>query len=591
MNMSNMKESFYDQQRLLRINIYLKVYVLLLVLLGFGALDLLGVLKYLNFPQKPIGILLLFFIFLSATYLYLLKKPVNLSILYSFIGLTDILFFTLIIHYLGGADIPVMVLLYTLPIPFFSIMISPQSGYLIAVAGAIAYTCLAGLEYSRIISYYGSDPIVLGRLGIILFFIFFCFISIAFYAGYFADLLHRHRRDLAKAKGEIVEYNITLEERIAKRTHELQEAKKKIEEYSKVLEKQYEEQTIRLEEVQKRLDTSLSELKLKYNYENIIGKSDQMQNVFRLIDRVTDFNVPVLIQGESGTGKELVAKAIHYNGPRKLKPFISQNCSAITDTLLESELFGHIKGAFTGAIADRRGLFEEADNGTLFLDEVGDMSPNMQAKLLRVLEGGEVRPVGGKKVIRVDVRIISATNKDLKAAVERGDFREDLYYRLNGITINLPPLRERKEDVILLAEHFIKEFAKETGVVAKFLSKEAKQLLLSFSWPGNVRELENTIKNICVVAKEEEIRIEDLRYKPELFQEIRRSIQKALASKSEEEDQPERGDIVPKGLKEVEKEVIEKALKLCNGKRTDAAKMLKIPLRTLYDKMKRYAIP
>jgi len=515
------EQHFSDRHRLLKINIYLKVYILVLVLVGYGTLELLGLLQYLNFPQRAIGILILSFIFLSAVYLYLLKKTLRLSILYFLVAFTDILFFTLIIHYLGGADIPVLALIYTLPIPFFSIMISPQSGYLVAVTGALAYTCLAGLEYSGIITYYGSEPIKLEKLGIILFFIFFCFVSIAFYSGYLAELLHRHRRDLARAKEQIIQYNLTLEEKISRRTKELEEANAKIAGYSRTLEREYEAQSIRLEEVQRQLDSSLSELNLKYNYENIIGKSSHMQNVFRLIDRVTDFNVPVLIQGESGTGKELAAKAIHYNGPRKSKPFIGQNCSALPDTLLESELFGHIKGAFTGAISDRRGLFEKANQGTLFLDEIGDMSPNMQAKLLRVLQDGEVTPVGSEKVIRVDVRIISATNRNLKNAVGRGEFREDLYYRLNGVTINLPPLRERREDIILLGEHFMKSFAEETGMPPKALSKAAKEFFLGFSWPGNVRELENTIKNICVLAKGDEIAMDDLRCKPELFSEVR----------------------------------------------------------------------
>ncbi len=587
--MSDLKKSLEtpelsDQTRLLKIEIYLKVYVLVLVLCGYLFLQFIGVFGYLNFPKKEIAGGLLLFAAINAGYIALLNRGILLRRLYVLVAVTDIVFFTILIHFLGGADTPVLALLYVLPVPFYSILISPWSGYLVSIGSCLAYTVLCGLEYSGLLPSYGNTPIQLEKLSIVLFFLFFCFFSIAFYAGYFSDVLRRHQKALADANLEIEEHNLTLETRIASRTRQLEEAKGKLEEYSRQLEKAYNEKSTQLEEVQKRLASELSELKLKYDYENIVGKSRQMQEVFRLMDKVTDFNVPILIEGKSGTGKELVAKAVHYNGPRRDKAFIIQNCSALTDTLLESELFGHVRGAFTGALQDRKGLFAEADQGTLFLDEIGDMSPSMQAKLLRAIQEGEIRPVGGEKVIHVDLRIISATNKDLKKAVKKGEFREDLYYRLNGIAIQLSPLRERRGDILLLAEKFLENFSQETGISRRGLSQEAKRLLLSYPWPGNVRELENTIKNACVIAQQEEIRVEDFRYKPEIFSEG------ALS-----QDGAGRGAEQPLGLgvkplKEMEKEAIEHALKACKGKRKDASMLLDVPIRTLYEKMKRYGI-
>ncbi len=588
--MSGLKKSLEspelsDRTRLLKIEIYLKVYVLVLVLCGYLFLQFVGVFGYLNVPKSEMISGLLLFALINAGYIALLNRGILLRRLYVMVAVTDIVFFTVLIHFLGGANTPVLALLYVLPVPFYSILISPWSGYLVSTGSCLAYAFLCGLEYSGLLPSYGDAPVQLERLSIILFFLFFCFFSIAFYAGYFSDVLRRHQKALADAKSEIEQHNLTLETRIASRTRQLEQAKGKLEEYSRQLEKAYNEKSTQLEEVQRRLASELSELKLKYNYEKIVGKSRQMQEVFRLMDKVTDFNVPILIEGDSGTGKELVAKAIHYNGPRRDKAFIIQNCSALTDALLESELFGHVKGSFTGALQDRKGLFEEADQGTLFLDEIGDMSPSMQAKLLRAIQEGEIRPVGGKKVIRVDVRIISATNRDLKLAVQEGGFREDLYYRLNGVTIELSPLRERKDDILLLTEHFLREFSQETGIQRRGLSQEAKRLLLSYSWPGNVRELENTLKNACVIAQKEEIEVEDFRYKPELFMEepqpAREAAEKGL-------DQPLEMDVKP--LKEMEREAIERALRACSGKRKDASKLLEVPIRTLYEKMKRYGI-
>ena len=224
-----------------------------------------------------------------------------------------------------------------------------------------------------------------------------------------------------------------------------------------------------------------------------------MGTVLRLLDKIVQTDEPVLITGESGTGKELIARAIHSKGPRSTKPFLSENCAALTDTLLESELFGHVRGSFTGADRDKKGLFELADKGTLFLDEVADMSPDMQKKLLRTLQEGEVRPVGGKGVKKVDVRIVSASNKKLENLVRAGEFREDLFYRLRVLTVDLPPLRDRKGDVPLLVEHFLRLYSAK-GRAPKTIEEEVMSTLGGYDWPGNIRELENEVKRMLALS-------------------------------------------------------------------------------------------
>lgn len=243
------------------------------------------------------------------------------------------------------------------------------------------------------------------------------------------------------------------------------------------------------------------ELGSRYKYDNMIGKSKPMQSLYGLLDKIKAADSTVLIQGENGTGKELIAKAIHYNSNRKDKTFVIQNCSAFNDNLLESELFGHVKGSFTGAIRDKKGLFEMADKGTFFLDEIGDTSPTMQVKLLRVLQEGTFIPVGAIEPKRVDVRIIAATNRNLKEMVEQGTFREDLYYRLNVINLRVPPLRERKEDIPLLAEFFLNKAQGDTeGDLRKVLTKRALEKLYDYVWPGNVRELQNEMERLVVLS-------------------------------------------------------------------------------------------
>ena len=261
-------------------------------------------------------------------------------------------------------------------------------------------------------------------------------------------------------------------------------------------------------EVQKRdetIQTLSSELTDRYKFENIVGKSGPMIEVFKLLEKVCNSDSTVLINGESGTGKELVARAIHYNGPRKDKPFVVQNCSAFNDNLLESALFGHVKGSFTGALRDKPGLFETADEGTFFLDEVGDMSPSLQVKLLRVLQEGTFMPVGGNTSREVNVRVIAATHKDLGDMVKRGEFREDLYYRINVICLNIPALRSRGEDAAHLAEHFAHRFAHEEGVQPIRLAAPIKALLAAYRWPGNVRELKNLIERLTILYPGREI--------------------------------------------------------------------------------------
>lgn len=246
------------------------------------------------------------------------------------------------------------------------------------------------------------------------------------------------------------------------------------------------------------------ELKSRYSFEGIIGSSSKMQEVFKIVERVANSNATVLIRGESGTGKELIARAIHYNSPRAAKPFIAVSCAALPETLLESELFGYEKGAFTGAVGQKAGRFELAHQGTLFLDEVPEISPPVQVKLLRVLQEREFERVGGTKTIKVDVRLIAATNRDLEQLVAEGHFRPDLYYRLQVIQVFLPPLRERTEDIPLLVQHFVEKYNKENGKCVKGVTDETMDLLMKYRWPGNVRELENVIERGVVLADADE---------------------------------------------------------------------------------------
>jgi DNA-binding NtrC family response regulator len=322
-----------------------------------------------------------------------------------------------------------------------------------------------------------------------------------------------------------------------------------------------------------------SQLETRYDFKNIIGSSVKMQNLFKIMTNAIGSSVTVLIQGESGTGKELVARAIHYNGPRKNGPFIVVNCAAIPETLLESELFGHERGAFTGAFERRIGKFEQADRGTIFLDEIGEMSAPIQAKVLRVLESKEVERIGGNERINVDVRIISATNKDLLSEVGKGSFRKDLYYRLAVFPINLPPLRERKEDIPMLVSHFIRLDSADSKKEVKHITKGAIEALMSFSWPGNIRELENVIERAVVLCEGDTIQEEHLPLGMEVLSEKIPDKMETLINTS-----------IIISLNDLEADAIKRALVTAEHNISKAAKELGIGRATFYRKAKKIGI-
>jgi two-component system NtrC family response regulator len=319
-------------------------------------------------------------------------------------------------------------------------------------------------------------------------------------------------------------------------------------------------------------------LQERYTFQNIIYGSPNMEEVMGLVARVAPSQATVLIRGESGTGKELVANAIHYASARSEKTFIKVSCSAIPETLLESELFGHEKGAFTGAIQKRIGRFEEADGGTLFLDEIGEFAPSTQVKLLRILQEKEFQRLGSNLNLKTDVRVITATHRPLEEAMRKGEFREDLYYRLNVISIHLPPLRERKEDIPLLIDHFLKKYAELNQKKIQDLSKEARALLSRYSYPGNVRELENLIERAVVLCRGEVITTQDLPF----------HLQEGAPEKSW--DMPGKMKSLPDSLEEIEKDLIVRALQQHQGVQTRAAQSLGIGERVLRYKMKKYGI-
>jgi len=328
----------------------------------------------------------------------------------------------------------------------------------------------------------------------------------------------------------------------------------------------------RLVEHQRLAEENISlhqKLEQRYRFEDIITKSPKMQQLIELIKVVAKSNATVLITGESGTGKELVARAIHSRSYRKDKPLVAVSCAALPESLLESELFGHEKGAFTGAHAQRKGKIEFANEGTLFLDEIGEMSANIQVHLLRVLEEREFTRVGGNELVKVDMRVISATNRDIKKAVASGQFREDLYYRLNVVTIDLPPLRERGEDIPLLAEHFLTKFVTENQKGVSYFSPEVTDFLLKYQWPGNVRELENTIERAVILTQNPEIQLADL------LQKSSPLVGSASSGRS---------------LKEVEKNHIISVLNETGTNYTKTARILGISRATIYNKAKAYGL-
>ena len=325
-------------------------------------------------------------------------------------------------------------------------------------------------------------------------------------------------------------------------------------------------------ELKRRLDE-------KFGFEGVVGDSPQMRDVIERLKRIAPTDATVLIHGETGTGKELVAQAIHQNSPRKRKPFVALNCAALSENILESELFGHVKGAFTDASTDRIGKFEYADGGTMFLDEVGDMPLATQIKLLRVLENGEITRVGSNDPIRVNVRTLSATNRDLEDSIAAGTFRSDLYHRLKVVTIRLPTLQQRSQDIPILIDYFMKQFAKQHGKQLKGVSSAARYKLLSYDWPGNVRQLRNVVESMVVVDYDGLLDVDDL---PE-----------ELAGTPDAAEQPSGTSLVSlvgKPLEEVEQLFIAETLRVTGGNREDAAQMLGIGQRTLYRKIKEYGL-
>jgi len=313
---------------------------------------------------------------------------------------------------------------------------------------------------------------------------------------------------------------------------------------------------------------------------DMIGQSERMQRIFRLVEKVADSDSTIIIQGETGTGKGLIAKAIHENSYRKDKPFVQINCGAIPENLLESELFGHVKGAFTGAVAAKPGKFEIANGGTIFLDEIGDMSHDLQVKLLKVLEESEFERVGGCQTIKTDVRIIAATHRDLDAAVENGTFREDLYYRLVVIPLTLPPLRDRKSDIPLLIAHFLDRLNQKKHTQVTGISEKAMELMIAHSWPGNVRELKNMMERLVVLTREGEI------YPRDLPQKLRTA--PSEASSISDVEVSDEGICFNTAVSDFEKSLISQSMKIANGVKKNAAKLLNIKRTTLIEKIKRH---
>ena len=352
----------------------------------------------------------------------------------------------------------------------------------------------------------------------------------------------------------------------------------KLDELKVIVEKALEKRRLVVENV--RLRDALRE---RYSFGNIIGRSDRIRQVFDLIERVARTRTSVLITGESGTGKELVAKAIHYNSLRKDQAFVVINCGAIPENLMESELFGHVKGSFTGAIAHKKGLFEVAHGGTLFLDEVGELPPSLQVKLLRVLQERRIKPVGGVQESDVDVRIIAATNKELEEEIRTGGFREDLFYRLNVIQVRMPALRERREDIALIAQHFLQRFCDEMNKSIPQIAPDVVDALASYHYPGNVRELENIIERAVTFEMTDVLTLQSL---PRSVAQQRDAVPPIGAGM----EIPEEGCDLERMLANIEQELLFKALKRTGGVKTDAARLLGISFRSIRYKLDKYNI-
>jgi transcriptional regulator with GAF, ATPase, and Fis domain len=383
------------------------------------------------------------------------------------------------------------------------------------------------------------------------------------------------------AQAAIALENARLLQENSRRRQELERSKEKVEELNRVLREKVARQSAELDSVKEVLRARHGETKFKYSYPEMVGASRRQMDLLRLLDRVIDTQVPVLIHGESGTGKELVARAIHYQGARKDRNFVTENCSAIPESLLESELFGYVKGAFTGADRDREGLLDQADGGTLFLDEIGDMSGEMQAKLLRVLESGEVRPVGGKETHTVLVRVVAASHRDLRKMVQEGTFREDLFYRLAVITVEVPPLREKREDIPVLVDRFLEAYAHENKSEPRRVSDEAMALLRDYAWPGNIRELRNEVFRACALSEKVIV--------PEVLSNQLRENATVRAVPANLDDRPLK-EVVRDAVESVERRAIEEALRRTGWTKTETARILGISRPTLDAKIEQYGL-
>jgi two-component system, NtrC family, response regulator PilR len=353
----------------------------------------------------------------------------------------------------------------------------------------------------------------------------------------------------------------------------------KLDEVKIIIRNALEKRSLKMENAQLK-----KELGTKYAFDNIIGGAPPMLRIYEMVKRVANTKSSVLITGESGTGKELIARAIHYNGPLKDKPFVTVNCGAIPENLMESEMFGHKKGSFTGAIADKKGLFEVANGGTIFLDELGELPLSMQVKLLRVIQEGTFKRVGGTDDISVEVRVISATNRNLEGEVKASRFREDLYYRMNVIQIHCPPLRERKEDIVMLAGHFLEKFSKSLNINVKKISNEAMEVLKRYHYPGNVRELENIIERTVALEPSSVILPESL---PRHLLEIQQTPGQLDANKIEINQE---GIELEKLVADFERTLLTKALQQAGGVKKRAAKLLKISFRSMRYRVDKYAL-
>jgi transcriptional regulator with GAF, ATPase, and Fis domain len=383
-----------------------------------------------------------------------------------------------------------------------------------------------------------------------------------------------------------------LVERLEVQGEELRKAKASLERLTATLQDDVAAKSVEIARVERDLEAKNRALGLKYTFGNIVGRSPRMHRIFDTLSQVMDYPVPVLITGESGTGKELIARALHHGGPRKVQPFMAINCAAIPENLLESELFGFKRGAFTGATADKEGLFRAARAGTVFLDEIGEMPLSVQSKLLRVLQEKEVRPIGGRDSEKVEARIVAATNRELRREIAAGRFREDLFYRLNVVEVHVPPLRERLEDIAALVDHFLEQVSSEFGLPPRRLSPDALQALLRFDWPGNVRQLENSVKSSAILSRGAIVSADELRLPTSDRGEPAPSRVEPVRVVAEEvaPPAPARGIRTRADWEGAERQRILDALVECNWNKSKAAVLLSVSRRNLYRKLTRYGI-